>query len=633
MDDRRNRQANRCVAAALTALLTASLLLEGRCFAQAGEYLSPASVVAGPDGRMLYVAEATADNVAVFDIASGQVTQTIAVAEHPVGLAMSADGSQLYVTSATPEGRVQVIDIHTKTVADRIAVGHTPVAVVPDGGTLYVCNQFTNSVSVVDLSLSEQVATIPAPREPVAAALTSDGQFLYVTNHLPAGAADGDYAACVVSIIDTAARKVVKHIELPDGSTNLRGVAISPDGKYAYVTHILARYRFPVTYLERGWVNTNAMTVIDVPEQKYVNTVLLDDPGRGAANPCGIVCTADGKRIVITHAGTHEISVIDREGLHSRLLPAPSARHFVSASTSTSGRRFSDASYSAEDVPNDLTFMTGIRRRIRLVGNGPRGLAVIGTKAYVAEYYSDSVGVVDIDASARAQARSVPLGATAALTKVRKGEMLFHDATPSYQTWHSCASCHSGNGRACALNWDLLNDGMLNPKNTRSLLLAHKTPPAMATGVRANAEIAVRSGIRYIQFAVPKRANAEAMDAYLKSLRPVASPYLVEGRLSDAALRGRKLFDRVGCAQCHAGPVYTDGLRHRVDTATEAEPRGRFDTPTLVEVWRTGPYLHDGRATTVREVLTRFNENHKHGRTADLSEAEISDLVEYVLTR
>lgn len=633
MDNRQSRQVKKRVAAALMTLLTASLLLENRCFAQAGEYLSPVSVVAGPDGRMLYVAEATADKVAVLDVTFGQVTQTIAVAEHPVGLAISADGSRLYVTSATPEGTVQVIDLYTNTVADRITVGHTPVAVVPDGETLYVCNQFTNNVGVVSLSLSKQVATIAVPREPVAAALTSDGRFLYVTNHLPAGAADGDYTACVVSIIDTAVRKVVKNIELPDGSTNLRGIAISPDGKYAYVTHILARYRFPVTYLERGWVNTNAMTVIDVPEQKYVNTVLLDDPARGAANPCGIACTADGKRIVITHAGTHEISVVDREGLHSRLLPAPSARHFVSASTSTSGRRFSDPSYSAEDVPNDLTLMAGIRRRIKLTGNGPRSVALVGTRAYAAEYFSDSIAVVDLRDEERTQIGSIPLGQTMTLTRVRKGEMLFHDATRSFQTWHSCSSCHSDGARACALNWDLLNDGMLNPKNAKSLLLSHQTPPAMATGVRADAETAVRSGILYIQFANPFRGHAEAMNAYLKSLKPVPSPYLVEGRLSDAALRGRKLFDQAGCARCHGGPVYTDGLRHRVGTATEAEPRGRFDTPTLIEVWRTAPYLHDGRATTVRDVLTRFNENHKHGRTADLSEAEISDLVEYVLTR
>ena len=65
------------------------------------------------------------------------------------------------------------------------------------------------------------------------------------------------------------------------------------------------------------------------------------------------------------------------------------------------------------------------------------------------------------------------------------------------------------------LNWDLLNDGVGNPKNTRSLLLAHKTPPAMFLGVRANAEAAVRahdgearaSRVRYEALSAAERAQ------------------------------------------------------------------------------------------------------------------------------
>jgi cytochrome c peroxidase len=276
--------------------------------------------------------------------------------------------------------------------------------------------------------------------------------------------------------------------------------------------------------------------------------------------------------------------------------------------------------------------MEGIRRRLRLQGNGPRGLAVVGKRVYVAEFFSDSIGAVDLDSDSAADVRSIPLGEEAPMTTARRGEMLFHDASPSFQTWHSCASCHSGGARACGLNWDLLNDGVLNAKNAKSLLLTHETPPAMATGVRANAEIAVRSGIRYIQFAVPRRENAQALDEYLKSLAPVASPHLVEGRLSEAARNGARLFRSAGCGQCHAGPRYTDLLRHNVGTGTPEEPRGRFDTPTLVEVWRTGPYLHDGRAATIRDVLTTFNSDDRHGRVSNLTEDELSDLVEYVLT-
>ena len=63
------------------------------------------------------------------------------------------------------------------------------------------------------------------------------------------------------------------------------------------------------------------------------------------------------------------------------------------------------ASPAAADVPNDLAFLVGLRQRIKLEGNGPRGLAAAGSKVYVAEYFSDTLGVVDL---AVRMARSSP---------------------------------------------------------------------------------------------------------------------------------------------------------------------------------------------------------------------------------
>jgi YVTN family beta-propeller protein len=606
----------------------------GESFAETDDFLSPISVVAGFDGEVLYIAEATANQVAVFDIASGKIIKLISVGENPVGLDISADGSKLYVTSAVPAGKVQIIDVRDGSVTDSIAAGHTPVAVVagPNSKMLYVCNQFNNNIGVIDLNSKKQVATIAVVREPVAAALTSDGKFLFVANHLPAGPANGDYVASVISVIDTAAKQVIKNIELPNGSTNVRGITISPDDRNAYVTHVLARYQFPVTYLEKGWINTNAMTIIDVPGRRFVNTVLVDDVDLGAANPYGVACTTDGKNILVTHTGSYELSVIDREGLHSRLLPASSARKFTSEIHSGGGSKLFDASYSAGDIPNDLTFLVGIRRRLKLGGIGPRGLAAIGKKVYVAEYYTDSIGVIDIDPDARSAVQSIPLGKTKRATFIRKGEVLFNDASLSYQKWNSCTSCHTGDGRASALNWDLLNDGVGNPKNIRSLLLAHQTPPVMITGVRPDAENAVRSGIRYIQFASTTERKAQAIDGYLKSLKPIASPYLVNGKLSKAAMNGEKLFSKAGCMLCHSRPLYTNMSKYDIGTSTEQDDNREYDTPTLIEVWRTAPYLHDGRAVTIKDVLTKFNKNDQHGRTLELTDKEIEELAAFVLS-
>lgn len=93
------------------------------------------------------------------------------------------------------------------------------------------------------------------------------------------------------------------------------------------------------------------------------------------------------------------------------------------------------------------------------------------------------------------------------------------------------------------------------------MLLAHQTPPVMWRGVRDRAETAVRSGIKYIQFAVCPEDDAVAIDQYLKSLQPVPSPYLVKGRPSEAARRGETLFAQADCARCHPAPLYTDLTR------------------------------------------------------------------------
>ena len=183
------------------------------------------------------------------------------------------------------------------------------------------------------------------------------------------------------------------------------------------------------------------------------------------------------------------------------------------------------------------------------------------------------------------------------------------------------------------LNWDLLNDGIGNPKNTKSMLLSHKTPPAMVTGVRGGAEVAVRMGFKHILFVVRPEAEAAAIDKYLKSLKPLPSPYLVDGKLSKSARRGRRVFKKADCASCHKRPLHTDLKKYDVGTGKDRDEGLEFDTPTLVEVWRTAPYLYDGRAATIKEVLTTHNSDDKHGKTSDLTEKQIKDLAEFVLSR
>ncbi len=355
-------------------------------------------------------------------------------------------------------------------------------------------------------------------------------------------------------------------------------------------------------------MNVAALSLVSADRGELMATLILDEAARGAANPYSAAWTSDGGMLCITHAGTHELSVIDFRALERKLSGVPTGS-FVA----------------------DFGVLKGIRTRLALGVNGPRSLAIDGGIAYVPGFFSDSVAIVTLGGGT--PPRTLLLGGVHQKDTVREGERLFNDATICHQGWQSCATCHP-EGRADGLNWDLLNDGIGNPKNTKSLLSAHKTPPSMSLGVRGSAEEAVRSGLKHILFAYRPESEARAIDDYLRSLRPTASPHLLKGALSPSAWRGKRLFSdpNVGCVTCHPPPLFTDCRPHQV--AHALAPNGRallLDTPTLVECWRTAPYLHDGSAASIEEVLVAKNLDDLHGRTSHLSPGQVQDLIAYVL--
>jgi len=580
-----------------------------------GAYQGPCALAASKDGKTLFVANADARQVAWIDLASGSVPRRVSMPAEPTGLALTPDGAKLIVACAAPKSTVCVLNASSGELLASIPVGHTAMSPVatPDGKRIYVCNRFDNHVSAIDLAAAKEVARIPAVREPIAAAITPDGRTVLVANHLPNTRTDDDFrgeVSPIVTLIDTRTHETAS-IELPHGANSLRGICVLPDGKHALVTHLLSNFQKTPFRVDMGWINVNVLSILDLEQRRVVRTIGMDEQDSGAGNPWDVVCTADGSMVCVSLSGIHQVAVIERSVL------------------------LSDAARSMAPMivawPIYPSLGASLWRRIALPGLGPRGLAAVGSKFAVAQYFSDSVAVIDPRAGEDAVPQTIALGPTPQLTLERRGELLFHDATICYQHWLSCASCHP-DGRADALNWDLMNDGVGNAKNTKSLVWSHQTPPAMAEGVRMSAEEAVRSGIRHILFSNRPEEEALAIDAYLKSLRPVPSPRLVEGRLGPAAQRGQRLFEspRVGCVRCHPAPLYTDLKPHNVHSRGPMERTDRFDTPSLVETWRTAPYLHDGRYTTVEELLIEG----RHGLRHDLrlSKEEIDDLVEFVLS-
>jgi YVTN family beta-propeller protein len=517
--------------------------------------------------------------------------------EVPTGIATKGDYA--YVTTSGLVGEVHFLNLKTSEIEKSLVTGsgaNSPL-LSPDESTLYVLNQFKNTVSKINLNSKQIVASVEVMREPRCAVIDSKGKYLFVANFLPAMRADLDTVTACVTVIELDGFSKVKDIELSNGSNALRGICLSPDGKYVFVTHNLGRFQVPTNQLQQGWMNTSAMSIIDAETLQKAGTVLLDEPEQGAAGIWGINCTTD--KIVITHSGTHEISVIDYPAFMEKFENHP----------------------NRNSLDYDLSFMYGIRKRIPLTGNGPRDFVISGDKAIIPTYFSDTLNIVNLGDQ---QIVTVVMVEDRIESRVHIGEKIFNDASYCFQNWQSCNGCHPGDARTDGMNWDLMNDGIGNSKNCKSLLYSHVTPPSMISGIREKAEIAVRRGFTHIQFAEIQEDLALCVDEYLMSLRPVPSPFLVNGNLTDKAERGKKVFEKLNCGYCHSGPYFTDMQMHRIGDDIEFE--NGWDTPTLIEVWRTAPYLFDGRAATLEDVFIV----HRHGISSEVPIQEIEELVEYI---
>lgn len=518
--------------------------------------------------------------------------------EIPTGVAV--DGERIITTVAGEhENGVYLLSASVPSEKTFIKTASGACAPLLDdrSGKLYVCNQFAGTISAIDLNEKKELQTVRVLREPKSLVLDPKGKYLFTTNFLPAQRADLDTVAACVSVIDIESFQKVKDIQLANGSNALRGMTLSPDGRYLLVTHNLGRFQVPTSQLQQGWMNTSAMSLVNLETLNFEGAVLLDEPERGAAGIWDVKCTND--KIIISHSGTHEISVIDYP-------------EFI--------RKFEQ--YPQKDaLAYDLRFLYGIRQRIPLVGNGPRCFMIKENNAVVPTYFSDTLNIVNLST---ADIHAVAMVKNRVESRINKGEKYFNDAEYCFQNWQSCNGCHPGDGRMDAMNWDLMNDGIGNSKNCKSLLLSHVTPPAMISGIRASSYVAVRTGYKYIQFTDLPEEFATCVDEYLLSLKPVPSPYLIDGELSEKAKRGRKVFEKFKCDECHSGPYYTDMQMHRIGEDVEFE-KG-WDTPTLREVWRTAPYLFDGRAATMKEVF----EVYKHGIDKKISSKEADELAEYV---
>ncbi len=254
--------------------------------------------------------------------------------------------------------------------------------------------------------------------------------------------------------------------------------------------------------------------------------------------------------------------------------------------------------------------------------------------------------------------------------KVLTGKRLFNDSFDprlSKDGYMACAHCHL-EGDSDRRVWDFTDRGE-GLRNTTSLLgragtgdgpihwsanfdevqdFEHDIRDAFqGKGLMSNGDF--HTGTRDQKLGDPKAgvsADLDALAAYVTSLASVPrSPKRpAEGQLDAAATRGATVFANAGCPTCHSGARFTDsgwispGVPRLHDVGTITAGSGKrlggalpgIDTPTLRGVWATPPYLHDGSAPTLRDVVTTKNPANAHGSTTSLTPAQIDDLVAYL---
>lgn len=563
-------------------------------------YTSPLDIAV--DGSTIYVADETGQKV--YKVSStGTVTGTYTAGQQVNGVVVN--GGKVYVLEGQLAGTVTLLKADM-TADVKIEVGHTPNAMAFKGTTAYVSNRFSNTVSVINLSNNTKTADVDVTgREPMA--LQIAGNKLFVACHLSDDAATAASVSSKVCVIDTATNKQTKAIALKNGVSGVKDLCLSPDGKTIYVSHVIGRYAYPASQLDRGWTNTNGFSIIDVASEAVSTTLMLDQVELGASNPWGIRVSEDGKKLVVAISGTGEAMLIDIDAMNAKIAAVKAKTGVVE---------------TIDKISDYLPFLDGCRERITLPGNGARSLEIASGKAYFGQYFSGDIAVMDLSTKA---VSSVKFKDQPAADSVRLGQTLWNDANNSYQKWVSCASCHP-EGRSDGMNWDELNDGIGNAKSTKSLVYSHRTPPTLATGLGTSGEASARGSFSLTDTLDENAYNA--IDDYLRSLKPEPSPKLNrDGTLSASAIKGKAIYAAQNCASCHPAPFYTDMTTYTNKNRIESHSwdSRNLEAPPLVEVWRSGPWLHNGSLKTMKETVA----NQLSGT---LSDADLTDLTNYVLS-
>jgi len=562
------------------------------------------------DRSPIALANQSSGSVSLIDASSKRMIRETRTGDRPSGVAISPDGRRGLVAHWSGYD-VAILDLTDDqlNVQGRVEVGPEPRGVIfsGDGSTGHVAVGASNEVVRVDLATRKVTGRVAVGREPRALALTPDKTKLVV----------GNARSKSLSVIDLARFEVAA--TLPIAEDNLRQVALSPDGQYAYVAAMLNRgMATTLNNIDLGWVLGERIVRVPLDGSESSESLTLDPLGDAAGDAHGMAVGRGGSLLAVACGGTHEVMLFDQA---KKPLPWKGGV----------GRDV----MAAELLKDQTRF-----RRIKLGGRPTESaFAPDGKTLYVANYLNNAVEVVDTDSGRKVA--SIDLGGPREPSLARQGEALFLDANRSANHWYSCNTCHS-DGHTNGLNFDTRNDGwqdlssnhLRSRKKVPTLRRVAHTAPWTWHGWQTSLDDAiVESFTKSMQGAAPSSKEVEALAAYLTTLDFPRNPHRdADGSLSPSARRGEEVFKagKNGCASCHGGPEFSDGKLHDVGLLERGDVYRSHNPPSLRGVYDKDPYLHDGRSPTLRDVLTGPHGPESLVGGEPLSPTDLDDLIAYL---
>ncbi len=569
-----------------------------------GTLRRPVALVLADDDRLLVSANRRTGSVSVIDLAQQRVVNEVTLGKSLADLQAVGDGKFLL---AVDDEAHELIALrrrgHQIAVAGRLSVSPYPVSVrvSSDGKRCYVASLWSRRLTAVDLALppDDGAPVRLAIHKTLDLPLAPRMQLPVQTSH-PAprdGAVPrGEMAKLLVAdsfggqlgIIDLDRFALEGVRQLP--AHNIRGLALSPDGKKLIIAHQILNDLAETTHNDVHWgvLLSNVVRWVVLDRVLHGQDGLLKDSQiqvtgdfqTAGADPSGLVVATDGQ-VAVASAGVDQVA-FGREGDYN-LVRVNVGKHPTALAT----------------------------------GRDPR-------LVYAANTFGDSVSVVDLEKfDAR---REISLGPQRPLTQAEQGELLFHNGRLSLDGWMSCHSCHTDGHSNGLLNDNLGDSSFGAAKRVISLLGVADSGPWAWNGSVTKLDDQVRKSIRTtMQGQEPPGGDVQALAAYLKTLAP--PPPL--GKFRDVAAgtieRGGEVFRRQECASCHAPPTYSGQGTFDVALPDKLGNR-KFNPPSLRGVSQRGPYFHDNRAARLEEVFTK----HQHQLSRELAADELRDLVAFL---